>query len=48
MTRTVASIVGGQARPGPPGRRLRLPNPARTAEVTSEAELGRASCRERV
>src|SRR6266508_6413329 len=43
MTRTVASIVGGQARPGPPGRRLRLPNPARTAEVTSEAELGDAA-----
>src|SRR6266540_5898901 len=43
MTRTVASIVGGQARPGPPGRRLRLPNPARTAEVTSEVELGDAA-----
>ena len=43
MTRTVASIVGGQARPGPPGWRLRLVNPARTGEVTSEVELADAA-----
>jgi aldehyde dehydrogenase (NAD+) len=43
MTRTVSSIVAGQARPGPPGRRLRLPNPARTAEVTSEVDLADAA-----
>jgi acyl-CoA reductase-like NAD-dependent aldehyde dehydrogenase len=43
MTRTVSSIVGGQARPGPPGRRRRLANPARTAEVTSEVELADAA-----
>jgi aldehyde dehydrogenase (NAD+) len=43
MTRTVSSIVGGQVRPGPPDRRLRLPNPARTGEVTSEVELADAA-----
>ncbi|HYT24963.1 MAG TPA: aldehyde dehydrogenase family protein, partial [Actinomycetota bacterium] len=43
MTRTVASIIGGQPRHGTAGARRRaLPNPARTGQVTSEAELAGA------
>ncbi|HEV8648557.1 MAG TPA: aldehyde dehydrogenase family protein [Actinomycetes bacterium] len=44
MTRTVASIIGGQPWSGAAGaRRISLANPARTDQVTSEAELADAA-----
>ena len=42
MTRTVASIVAGEARADAPGGRLQSTNPARTEEVVAEVLLGDA------
>jgi alpha-ketoglutaric semialdehyde dehydrogenase len=43
MTRTVSSIVGGEARANGPGGRVTIPNPAQLGEAVADVLLGDAS-----